>query len=409
MVQGGGLAENLATGARVRDQRDAKESGSRWARAVAELRGGRYLDLSKDTQFSEAWVVLGLLLTAIGVLARNRLMLAVAVTLFAVAAIGWAWNELSLFGVHYARRFSETRAFLGETVTVTLDVRNRKFLPLTWLQVTDIFPAALPMGGEEQSAPVEQVRLNEATHLGEFVSFWSLNAFERATRRFTVRCTQRGYHAYGPARLSTGDAFGMFSRRATLPLRERLIVYPRLYTVADLGLPAKNPFGERIAAMPLVEDPLRTAGIRDWQPADGLKRVHWKATARHRQMLSRLYEPSEEPQVLIFLNVATMPRHWLGNYPELMERAISVAGSLASAGRGEAPAGRTDRQRLSAGERPAAPALAGPQPRPTAAHPGAAGGGDAVCQPRHRADAAARGAAAAVGRDAGGCVRRGAR
>jgi uncharacterized protein (DUF58 family) len=34
--------------------------------------------------------------------------------------------------------------------------------------------------------------------------------------------------------------------------------------------------------------------------------------------------------VLIFLNVATFSRHWLGQIPELMERAISVAGSLAA-------------------------------------------------------------------------------
>jgi uncharacterized protein (DUF58 family) len=60
-----------------------------------------------------------------------------------------------------------------------------------------------------------------------------------------------------------------------------------------------------------------------------MRRVHWKATARHHSLLSRQYEPSQEPQVMIFLNVATMERHWLGHYPELMERTISVAGSLA--------------------------------------------------------------------------------
>ncbi len=47
-------------------------------------------------------------------------------------------------------------------------------------------------------------------------------------------------------------------------------------------------------------------------------------------MLSRVYEPSEEPQVLIFLNVATLQRHWQGNIPELQERTISVAASLAA-------------------------------------------------------------------------------
>jgi uncharacterized protein (DUF58 family) len=32
----------------------------------------------------------------------------------------------------------------------------------------------------------------------------------------------------------------------------------------------------------------------------------------------------------VFLNVATFPRHWMGYDPELLERAISVAGSIAS-------------------------------------------------------------------------------
>ena len=97
-----------------------------------------------------------------------------------------------------------------------------------------------------------------------------------------------------------------------------------------MRLPSKNPFGELGANTQLFEDPLRTVGIREWQSSDSLRRVHWKATARHQSMLSRVYEPSEESQVLIFLNSATLKRHWLGSIPELFERAISVAASLAS-------------------------------------------------------------------------------
>jgi uncharacterized protein (DUF58 family) len=299
-------------------------------RLLGELRGRRYLDLTKDTQFSEAWMMLGVLLTLLGLALTNRVLLAAACALFVVAGTGWAWNELSLFGLHYGRRLSETRAFLGETVELILEMRNRKFLPITWLLAVDIFPLALPMEDPQGIPSVRQIKLNQTTNLGEFTTFWSLGVFQRLTRRFTVHCTERGYHSYGPVTLSTGDGFGMFSRKGTLPQQNRLIVYPRLYTVAELRLPAKNPFGERRAEEHLFEDPLRTAGIRDWQPADGLKRVHWKATARHQAMLSRLYEPSEEPQVLVFLNVATLPRHWQGNIPELLERAISVAGSLAA-------------------------------------------------------------------------------
>ncbi len=317
------LEPGIEEESRIRDSRKETAPDDRLRRVLEEARGHRYRDLTKDTQFTDAWVIVGLILTVVGLGMANRFLLGAAVGMFAVAAVGWAWNQFSLYGLDYRRRLSETRAFQGETVTLTLEVRNLKPLPVTWLQVVDIFPSALPMDDY-------QVIVNGATHLGEFTTFWNLGAFGRLRRRYTVRCTQRGYHTYGPAVVTTGDAFGMFNRQGTLPHQDRLIVYPRLYSALELGLPAKNPFGEHVAEARLVEDPLRTAGIRDWQPTDGMKRVHWKATARHQQMLSRLYEPSQEPQVLVFLNVATMTRHWLGHIPALMERAISVAGSLAA-------------------------------------------------------------------------------
>jgi uncharacterized protein (DUF58 family) len=326
-----GLEEQLRLDVeREQRERQSPQVTGRLAWFAGELRNRRYIDVTKDTQFTDAWILLGILLTLVGLATSSRFLTAAAACLFVIAAAGWAWNSLSLFGLSYTRRLSETRAFMGEMVELTLVVRNNKFLPVTWLQVIDIFPGPLPM--DNPQGGLEQVRINRATNLGEFTTFWSVGAFGRLTRRFTVHCTQRGYHAYGPATLSTGDGFGMFSRKGRLREQQRLIVYPKLYTVAELKLPAKNPFGERAADARVVEDPLRTAGIREWQPTDGMKRVHWKATARQasHELLSRVYEPSQEPQMLIFLNVATMQRHWLGQLPELMERAVSVAGSLAA-------------------------------------------------------------------------------
>jgi uncharacterized protein (DUF58 family) len=310
-------------GQQERQQTEAAEAGGRsYDSAIAELRGKRFVDLSKDTQFTDAWIILAVFITIAGLLLGNRFLLAGAGALLIAPMLAAAWNGLALFGVEYTRKFSETRAFLGETVELTLEARNRKFLPVTWLHVIDVFPATLPVEGYE-------VRTNATTNQGEFVSFWNLGIFGRLTRHFMVVCDKRGYYFYGPAKLTSGDAFGMFTCKGTLPKQQRLIVYPRLYPAEELRLPAKNPFGERTAEARVVEDPLRTAGIRAWQPEDGLKRVHWKATARHQELLSRQYEPTQEPQVLIFLNVATLEQHWLGHIPELMERAISVAGSLA--------------------------------------------------------------------------------
>ncbi len=123
-------------------QRQAPSPSSRMRWFTGELSNRRYIDVTKDTQFTDAWILLGILLTLVGLATDSRLLTATAACLFVIAAAGWAWNGLSLFGLSYTRRLSETRAFLGETVELTLEVRNRKFLPVTWLQIIDIFPSS---------------------------------------------------------------------------------------------------------------------------------------------------------------------------------------------------------------------------------------------------------------------------
>lgn len=283
----------------------------------------RYIDVTKDTQFSDAWVMLALLVLGFGLIVSNRFFTTAGITLLLLAGVGWLWNALSLYGLHYRRNFAEVRAFQGEEIGLTLEMQNQKFLPLTWLTVQDIFPPELPL---REST----ISFNQATNQGEFRTFWMPNAFQRLSRHFTIDCAARGFHKYGPAQVETGDGFGFFSRAARFPEEQFLIVYPRLYSAAEMELPAKNPFGNLRAQGHLHEDPMRTVGVRAWSSGDSPRRIHWKATARHQELLSRVYEPSKEQQILLFLNVATLERHWYGTIPELQERTISVAASLAA-------------------------------------------------------------------------------
>ena len=117
---------------------------------TGELRNRRYIDVTKDTQFTDAWLILGILLTLVG-LAANSLLAdspRPRACLWSPRQAGPGMGS-ACSGLHYRRRFSETRAFLGETMELTLEVRNRKFLPATWLQIIDIFPERLPMGNPE--------------------------------------------------------------------------------------------------------------------------------------------------------------------------------------------------------------------------------------------------------------------
>ncbi len=247
--------------------------------------------LEREHKLGRFWWRVALFLLIIGMFSRSNFLIGVALCLTTFVGIAWIWDRVSLWGLRYRRLISESRASLGESVELTLEVHNLKPLPLMSLEIEDVFPVALRVS--EVAIP-----LNRVTQRGEFRSFWTLGAFQHLRRHYTLECTQRGYHRFGPARLMTGDGIGLFNRTAACHHTQTLIVYPPLYSVADLRLPAKTPLGDWVSKQHLFEDPLCTAGVCEWQSGDSLQRVHWKAMARHQQMLSRIYEPSEEPPPL---------------------------------------------------------------------------------------------------------------
>jgi uncharacterized protein (DUF58 family) len=168
--------------------------------------------------------------------------------------------------------------------------------------------------------------------VGHFRSAFSLRWFERIKRPYRIRCTRRGFYPFGPARLSSGDLFGLFSQQRTQDCLDWLIVYPQVLPLEALGFPPKEPFGETRVPWRILEDPIRTVGIRDYQPEDGFRRIHWKATARRQNLQVKVYDPTTSHNLVVFLNVATFAKHWQGVNPLLLEQAISVAASIVSHG-----------------------------------------------------------------------------
>ncbi len=114
--------------------------------------------------------------------------------------------------------------------------------------------------------------------------------------------------------------------------QERLIVYPRLFTLEEMGLPPSEVLGETHTTNWLFQDPSRTVGVRDYRAGDSFRHVHWKATARRQRLQARVYEPTTTPSLVVFLNVAAGAEYWRGSDAELLEWAVSVAGSIARYG-----------------------------------------------------------------------------
>jgi len=274
------------------------------------------------TAVADGWIVFSLGLAAIGFMSGSVPLLAVGAMLFGTGAVARLWSRLSLEEVYYSRTLSERRVFVGESVLATLIIENRKILPVPWLEVLETLPRAMPTTARTQPGG------GPGSHILERST--SLSTNDRLEWPVTMMAQQRGYYRVGPTRLRSGDIFGFFEREEEVgrPV-DGIIVYPRTYTLPDLGLDSARPFGERRGGNRIFEDPSRVIGVRDYMPGDPMKRIDWYATARTGRMQSRLYEPSREQSILIALNIPTFEQTWHGSDPVLLERGVAVAASIA--------------------------------------------------------------------------------
>ncbi|MDE0429928.1 MAG: DUF58 domain-containing protein [Caldilineaceae bacterium] len=267
------------------------------------------------------WTAAALILF-ISLITRNSLIFTMALILGLMGAVVWLWSRYSLAEVTFKRRFSVDRLFFGEQTDLLLEVTNAKPLPLAWLRCEDDIPHALEL------APDERVRHYQANRR-VLINLFSLGLYQRVIRRYTVTGTQRGAWKYGPAKLICGDIFGFRSQQLELQSTDLLLVYPRLFSLPELGLDARRPFGDYESRNRLVDDPLLFSGVRDYLPGDNFRHIHWKATARRQELQTKLFDPSASRPLAIFVNIRTFTHRFEGIDPELREFAISAGASLA--------------------------------------------------------------------------------
>lgn len=265
-----------------------------------------------------------LLLLAIMVLAAwNRQVVIVILLGLALSAAGISmlWSRLSLAGVTCQRLLSETRAFPGETIELKLKLSNRKLLPLPWIEVAGEIP--LPLLKDPASLPAGE---NPGTRLLSHIT--SLLWYTSVSWRQKLNCQRRGFYKLGPVTVSSGDIFGWYPRSLTKRAADEIIVYPKIFPIAHFAIPSLYPLGETVAERRIFEDPTRTIGVRDYTPLDGLRHIHWKASARHQNLQVKVFEPTTTLKVALFLAVDSFPNYVAA--ADDFELGISATASIAS-------------------------------------------------------------------------------
>jgi len=143
---------------------------------------------------------------------------------------------------------------------------------------------------------------------------------ETAYRHVIAR---RGRHRLSGFRLSTKFPFGLIQKSRDVADPLDLLIYPALVKVPEAllrGFPARAGVG-RVKSRARSGD---FAGLRDFRPGDEPRDIHWRTTARRGFPFVRESEDDEGLEAtLVFDNCEATP--------ELFERAVSLAASVALA------------------------------------------------------------------------------
>jgi uncharacterized protein (DUF58 family) len=250
-----------------------------------------------------------LILFAIAAFLRVDFFFTIVYLFFGVYLLSRLWARRMVERLEVNRRFVN-HAFQGDQVPVDVMVRNTGWLPVPWLEMHEALP----------------VQLIAPPFRREVIS---LEPHERRHLRYTLNCRRRGYYPVGPLTMQTGDLLGIERRSVAHAEPSYLTVYPRVVPLHKLGLPTRSPLVALPASAHLFEDPARVMGVRDYQPGDSPRRIHWTATASAGRLLVKQYQPAIARETLICLDM-DQNNYERGQRYTATELAIVIAASIAS-------------------------------------------------------------------------------
>ncbi len=269
----------------------------------------------------DAWLVIAAIILIVSLALQQVTLALVALLFLLTGGVARLWNRYCLSRIEYGRHLSRTQIFFGEEIVYEVEIANRKPLPLPWIRIDDELPEQVTLlKGKAVSSEEDRVTLT---------NIFPLSMYHRVRRRFPMKCEQRGCFAFGPTRISSGDLFGFFRRDMPVSQTDYLLVYPRLVELGKLGIPSKQLFGDIRLRSHLFQDPVLTAGVRDYQAGDSLKRIHWKSTARLGKLQTRVYEPTTTVDISIFHDVRTVRPPLWGSVTQLQELGIIATAAIA--------------------------------------------------------------------------------
>ena len=209
----------------------------------------------------------------------------------------------SLNDLKVTRRIKHKEYLFGEQIEVQITITREGFMPLLYLIMEDQVPKRL------------QIQLDNQHTCIRF-PFWR----KKITFSYCIPAAVRGEHEFDSVKLTTGDFLGFYKKVQEVKCSSRLLVYPQYEKAAFENFEALYEQGQRHLSVRNFNESTSITGVRPYISGDRMSWIHWKATAKKNEIMTKEFEESKNQDVVILLDQTPSP---------LFEDLVSLAASLA--------------------------------------------------------------------------------
>jgi len=266
-------------------------------------------DLPANTRISARilWPVLIVPIALINQLVTpHPIWIVLLIAIGGLYGIGYYWVRSQARTVNLRRVRVGTLLVAGDTLREEFELRNDSNLPVLWAEFFD-----------QSTLPDYQA--------GRVVACGANNAYRWHAG---VECRRRGVYQLGPHQLTLGDPFGLFTLRMQFDQTDPVLIYPRVAHLPQVTLPQGNAEGTARRRRPLW-GALPSASVREHQPTDSLRYIHWPVTAHRGTLMVKELEIEPSGSVWIVLDLNARAHSGEGEQSTL-ETAIVAAASIAA-------------------------------------------------------------------------------
>ncbi|MCL2007290.1 MAG: DUF58 domain-containing protein [Treponema sp.] len=224
------------------------------------------------------------------------LIFIIALLVLVLLAEKWFLDK-ALDGVEFDYGPSVLLAAPNEKFDIITSLINPRLKFIPFLKVEGSIPASLTL----HNHPLEVANKYTSEFKFSYTTFMTPRSGRQ--RNLEASISKRGRYLFTHAYLSGGDFLGLNADRHSYGVFNEIVVYPKEIDTVNVNEVVGGFLGDISVRRFIIEDPVLTAGFREYSGREPMKAISWTQSARMGQIMVKNHDFTMEPAVTVILNV----------------------------------------------------------------------------------------------------------